>query len=89
MADEILVIKVFDNEVEALMAQEMLENAGIKANISKDDGGLIPSMQLTQGVSLIVDKVDEERAAELLQNFNTSVVSDEPSGDTSVPADVG
>jgi hypothetical protein len=81
MADEILVIKVFDNEMEALMAQELLENAGIKANIMKDDGGLIPSMQLTHGVSVIVDKADEERAAELLQNFNTSVVSDEKSAE--------
>ena len=77
MADEILVLKVFDNEVEALMAQELLENAGIKANILKDDGGLIPSMQLTQGVSVIVDKADEERAGELLKNFKTSIVSDE------------
>ncbi len=77
MADEILVIKVFDNEIEALMAKELLENAGIKANILKDDGGLIPSMQLTQGVSVIVDKADEERAGELLKNFKTSIVSDE------------
>jgi hypothetical protein len=77
MADEILVIKVFDDEMEALMAKELLENAGIKANILKDDGGLIPSLQLTQGVSVIVDKADEERAAELLQNFKTSIVSDE------------
>ena len=77
MADEILVIKVFDNEIEALMAKEMLENAGINANILKDDGGLIPSMQLTQGVSVIVDKADEERAGELLKNFKTSIVSDE------------
>jgi len=77
MSDEILVIKVFDNEVEAMMAQELLENAGIKANILKDDGGLIPSMQLTHGVSVIVDKADEERAGELLRNFKTSIVSDE------------
>ena len=88
MADDILVIKVFDNEIEAVMAQELLENAGIKANILKDDGGLIPSMQLTAGVSVIVDKADEARAAELLQNFKTSIVSDDRSGDTSVPTDV-
>ena len=77
MSDEILVIKVFDNEIEAMMARELLENAGIKANILKDDGGLIPSLQSTHGVSVIVDKVDEERAAELLKNFKTSIVSDE------------
>jgi hypothetical protein len=77
MSDEILVIKVFDNEIEAMMAQELLENAGIKANILKDDGGLIPSMQLTHGVSVIVDKADEERAGDLLRNFKTSIVSDE------------
>ena len=77
MSDEILVIKVFDNEIEAMMARELLENAGIKANILKDDGGLIPSLQSTHGVSVIVDKADEERAAELLKNFKTSIVSDE------------
>jgi len=77
MADGPLVIKVFDNEMEALMAQELLENAGIKATILKDDGGIVPSLQLTQGVSVIVDKADEERAGELLKNFKTSIVSDE------------
>jgi hypothetical protein len=77
MSDDISVLKVYDNEMEASMAQELLENAGIKANIMKDDGGVIPSLQMSSGVSVIVDKADEERAAELLQNFNTSIVSDE------------
>jgi Putative prokaryotic signal transducing protein len=73
MSDEISVLKVFDNEMEASMAQQVLENAGINATLQKDDaGGIVPSLQLTGGVSLIVNQADEERAAEVLTDFLNS-----------------
>ena len=70
MSDEISVIKVYDDEMEASMAQQVLENAGIRSSLSKDDGGgLVPSLQLTGGVNLIVNKDDEARAVELIGDF--------------------
>jgi hypothetical protein len=64
------VIKVYDDEMEASMAQQVLENAGIRSSLSKDDGGgLVPSLQLTGGVNLIVNKDDEARAVELIGDF--------------------
>jgi len=71
MSDEISVIKVYDDEMEASMAQQVLENAGIRATLMKDDGGLMPSLQLTQGVSLVVNQDDEARAAELVREFES------------------
>ena len=76
MPDDISVIKVYDDEMEASMAQQVLENAGINSFIQKDDaGGLAPSLQLTGGVSLIVNQDDAERAVELIREFDTSVES--------------
>ena len=66
---DISVIKVYDDEMEASMAQQVLENAGIKASLLKDDGGIMPSLQLTEGVTLIVNKDDEARATELVREF--------------------
>ena len=72
MSDEISVIKVYDDEMEASMAEQVLENAGIRTSLSKDDGGgLVPSLQLTGGVSLIVNKDDEGRAVELIRDFES------------------
>jgi hypothetical protein len=70
MPDDISVIKVYDDEMEASMAQQVLENAGIKVTLLKDDGGgLMPSLQMTEGVTLVVNKDDEARAMELVQDF--------------------
>jgi len=72
MPDDISVIKVYDDEMEASMAQQVLENAGIKVTLLKDDGGgLMPSLQMTEGVTLVVNKVDEARAMELVQDFES------------------
>jgi len=78
MSDEISVIKVYDDEMEASMAQQVLENAGINSFIQKDDaGGLAPSLQLTGGVNLIVNQDDAQRAAELIREFDTSIEAPE------------
>jgi len=72
MPDDISVIKVYDDEMEASMAQQVLENAGIKVTLLKDDGGgLMPSLQMTEGVTLVVNKDDEARAMELVQDFES------------------
>ena len=72
MPDDISVIKVYDDEMEASMAQQVLENAGIKVTLLKDDGGgLMPSLQMTEGVTLVVNKDDEARAMELVREFES------------------
>lgn len=70
MTDEPLVLKTFDNEAEAEMAQQMLEQSGVRAFIFKDDaGGMEPQLQLTGGVRLMVSRADAERAREVIANL--------------------
>jgi len=74
MSDDIAVIKVFSNEMDASMSQQVLQDSGIKAFISKDDaGGMEPQLQLTNGVRLLVSRVDAERAFEIIQAFDSSL----------------
>jgi hypothetical protein len=71
MSDEPIAIRTFDNEAEAALAQQLLEDAGLRAFISKDDaGGMEPHMQLTGGVRLIVSRADSERARDLLEQIS-------------------
>ena len=67
MSDEVVVLKTFNNEVEADMAQQVLHEAGMTAFVFKDDvGGMEPQLQRTNGVRLVVTRVDAKRAHELL-----------------------
>lgn len=67
MSDEIVILKTFNNEIEAVMAQQVLQEAGMTAFVSKDDaGGMEPQLQRTNGVRLVVNRVDARRAHELL-----------------------
>lgn len=71
MSDEPIAIRTFDNEAEASMAQQMLEDSGVRAFILKDDaGGMEPHMQLTGGVRLLVSRADSERAREILEQIS-------------------
>lgn len=68
MPEEIVVLRVFDNEVEAAMAQQMLRDAGVATFIFKDDaGGMEPQLQRTNGVRLVLKSADAERAHDILQ----------------------
>jgi hypothetical protein len=67
MSDEVVTLKIFNNEIDAAMAQQVLENAGVKAFVQKDDGGgMEPQLQWTTGVRLVVNRDDAERALLLL-----------------------
>jgi len=71
MSDEPVIVKTFDNETEAEMAQQMLEQAGVRSFVSKDDaGGMEPHMQLTGGVRLLVSNSNVARAQEILAALN-------------------
>lgn len=68
MVDEMKVIKVFSNETEAIIAKGLLESEGISALIRKDDvGGMLPSLQQTMGVKLLVNEQDADRALKVLE----------------------
>jgi Putative prokaryotic signal transducing protein len=67
MSDEVVTIKVFNNEVDARMAQEVLQQVGVSAFVFKDDGGgMEPHLQRTLGVRLVVSQADSERAHQML-----------------------
>jgi Putative prokaryotic signal transducing protein len=68
MSEEVVVLKIFNNEIDAGMAQQMLQESGVKAFVLKDDvGGMEPQLQLTAGVRLLVSGADAERAHQLLK----------------------
>jgi len=68
MSDEVIVLKTFNNEIEAGMAQQVLHEAGMTAFVFKDDaGGMEPQLQRTNGVRLVVSRFDARRAHKLLK----------------------
>jgi len=68
MSDDVVVLKTFSNEIEAGIAQQVLQNGGVSAFIFKDDaGGMEPHLQRTAGVRLLVNRVDAESAHQILQ----------------------
>jgi hypothetical protein len=71
MSRDITVVKVFSNEMDAVMAQELLHESGIRSFVSKDDaGGMEPYLQLTNGVRLIVNQDDAVRASEIIRTLD-------------------
>ncbi|HMF55263.1 MAG TPA: DUF2007 domain-containing protein [Pyrinomonadaceae bacterium] len=67
---EVVAIKIFSNETDATMAQQVLQESGVRAFIFKDDaGGMEPHLQRTGGVRLVVKRADAERAYEILQTL--------------------
>jgi putative signal transducing protein len=68
MSEEVIVLKTFNNEIEAGMAQQVLQEAGMTAFVFKDDaGGMEPQLQLTNGVRLVVNRADQQRAHKMLR----------------------
>lgn len=68
MSDEVVVLKTFNNEIEAGMAQQVLQEAGMTAFVFKDDaGGMEPQLQRTNGVRLVVTRADAQRAHKMLK----------------------
>jgi Putative prokaryotic signal transducing protein len=68
MSDEIVVLRVFDNEIDARMAQQLLQGEGVATFVFKDDGGgMEPHLQRTIGVRLMLNRTDAEEAHDILQ----------------------
>jgi len=68
MNEHMLSLAEFENEFEAEIARGHLKSAGIDAILSKDDaGGMLPSLQEVEGVSLLVRDEDLKRARAILR----------------------
>jgi hypothetical protein len=73
MSEEIVILKVFATEMDAVMARDVLSDEGVRAFVSKDDsGGIEPHLQRTNGVSLKVNAADVEHAYQILRTLISS-----------------
>jgi hypothetical protein len=72
-----VVIRTFANEIEAHVAQAVLDANGIQSNLIRDDaGGMMPWLQWLHPIRLAVREEDSNDAVELL---------DAPAGPTLEP----
>ena len=68
MSEQVVILRIFNNEIDAGMAQQVLQEAGMMAFVFKDDaGGMEPQLQRSNGVRLIVTRADAQRAHKLLK----------------------
>ena len=68
MPEETIILQVFVTEMDANMAQDILQDDGIKAFVFKDDaGGMEPHLQRTNVVRLVVNRIDADRARKILE----------------------
>jgi hypothetical protein len=65
---------IYARQYDQALAQQVLEDAGIKSFIFKDDaGGMEPQLQLTNGVRLVVSRADAESAYQIIQTFDSAL----------------
>jgi hypothetical protein len=63
-----VVVGDYENEIDAEIAKGHLEASGIPTSIIKDDGGgMLPSLQNTEGVQVLVAESQSEEAKKILQ----------------------
>jgi hypothetical protein len=70
MEENMQVVRIFDDPTQAELAKGQLEKNGIEAYISRDDaGGMLPNLQQTEGIRLLVKESDERQARVLLDKL--------------------
>lgn len=63
------VIRKYPNEMDAMLAQSILDANGIDADILRDDaGGMLPALHLLFPVRLVTRADDAARAIEILDS---------------------
>jgi hypothetical protein len=67
MNDKHIVIGIFENELYAIIAKRDLREAGIKANILKEGGGVtLHLLHQAEGVKVLVPETQEQIAKQIL-----------------------
>ncbi len=62
-----VTLREFSGRAEAEIVRELLEAAGIRADVTSDDCGMVdPALQFARGVMLRVDEEDAERAERVI-----------------------
>ena len=70
--DNFVVIATYSNQLEAEVAQATLAEAEIESFLKFDDtAGMLPSLQFTRGVKLLVNQQDEQNARAALKDQPT------------------
>lgn len=70
-ASRLVTLRTFSNDIDADIARQHLESAGIPAFVRKDDiGGMQPAFQMQIGVFLEVRQKDAENAEQILTSRN-------------------
>ncbi|HUN65327.1 MAG TPA: DUF2007 domain-containing protein [Bacteroidota bacterium] len=71
--ENLKVVATFTNELDADLAQATLSAGGIDSYIRNDDiGGMLPALQESTGVKLLVEPASFEEARALLSEQATS-----------------
>ncbi len=64
----LIVLKIFQNDLEANTARTFLDEAGIYSFISSDNyGGMMPALSHSEGIKLIVNSEDFEKSVDILK----------------------
>ncbi|MCH9609368.1 MAG: hypothetical protein S4CHLAM45_05090 [Chlamydiales bacterium] len=67
--DIICIHKVYDS-IEAELIKIVLRRAGISSFLKTDDaGGELPQLTMTSGICLMIQREDEAKAIEAIQNW--------------------
>ena len=67
MADEIVTVRTYTSELDAQLAQAVLDAHDIPSALLRDDaGGMLPAMRLLYPMRLAVRSEDEEEALRIL-----------------------
>jgi hypothetical protein len=82
MTNDIVVIREYTSELDAQIAQSVLDANGISAAIIRDDaGGMMPSLHLLIPIRLAVRSQDAEVAVRLLDADEPMPLLDEAADD--------
>lgn len=64
-----MVLEVFDDMIEAELLEGLLKSSGIECYIISDDcDGMMPQLQLTEGVGVVINKADKDEAMKILES---------------------
>ena len=64
-----ILLEVFDDKIEAELLEGLLKTSGIECYIVSDDcDGMMPQLQLTEGVGVVINKADKEEAMKILED---------------------